>query len=184
MVPPSLLSVMSGDDVPADQVTGPPVAVSVISPVEPVPRLSSVGETCSWPAGIGVPVPGSDWPGPGTWYGTVLPRRNSRVGAPAPRVLTDSAGAWDAPRLADPRPAELVLLDCTVAVGAAASVLLLVADDMPCTAVSKPPSLLIANTAARRTATATAAAAGPDHTLAPARRGAAAGAASSSGNPS
>jgi hypothetical protein len=45
MVPPVPLSVTSVDVVVADQVTGPPLAVRVISPVEPVPRGRSPGET-------------------------------------------------------------------------------------------------------------------------------------------
>lgn len=47
MVPPPLLSAMSDDDVTADQVTGPPLAVSLSWPVEPAPRSRRPGETCS-----------------------------------------------------------------------------------------------------------------------------------------
>jgi hypothetical protein len=81
-VPPPLLSVRSGDDVWADQETGPPTALSVISPVEPVPRASWVGETCSRPPGGGGPLPvglllGPGWDGlmAGPWPGTGVPRR-------------------------------------------------------------------------------------------------------------
>jgi hypothetical protein len=67
MVPPALLSLIAGDDVLADQVTGPPMAWRVSWPVAPVPRLSWEGEIRSWPAGAGWPVPGCDGPGADGW---------------------------------------------------------------------------------------------------------------------
>lgn len=75
-VPPVALSVRSGDDVWADQATGPPSAVSVISPVEPAPRPSWVGETWSRPlSGGGVLALGRDGPGTGPGSRTGVPRR-------------------------------------------------------------------------------------------------------------
>jgi hypothetical protein len=51
---PWLLLSIRADDVLADQLTGPPWAVSVSWPVEPVPRLSWSGATTRVPVGLGV----------------------------------------------------------------------------------------------------------------------------------
>jgi len=52
-VPSSLLSPSCADDVLADQLTGPPTAVSTIWPVLPVPMATRPGDTARVPAGAG-----------------------------------------------------------------------------------------------------------------------------------
>lgn len=53
-VPPVLLRVTSAADALADQVTGPPTAVSVICPAEPGTRAMLPGDTVRVPAGVDV----------------------------------------------------------------------------------------------------------------------------------
>lgn len=131
MVPPLLLSVMSDDDVTADQVTGPPLAVSRNCPVEPVLRTRLAGETCSRPR-VGWPAPWLEWPGDGRLgTGAELPRRYSRVGPPVPWVVVrlTTPGVCALPLLRPGALAGLVPPACPVTVGAVPAALPLVADD-------------------------------------------------------
>lgn len=75
-VPPSVLRATWGADALADQVTGPPTAVSVICPAEPGVRVMLPGDTVRVPAGVDVAeltleagaVVG-DWGAAGFWAG-------------------------------------------------------------------------------------------------------------------
>jgi hypothetical protein len=92
-VPRWLLNVTSADDVPADQLTGPPMAVRVSWPVVPEPRFSRSGVTPRLPFALGVPLEAGGC-GLGSDGNKVPGRETAATGSNSVLVATDG---WKGP---------------------------------------------------------------------------------------